>query len=107
MWALWKTALFAVFQVPCGRVLCVHTDGSVHIVFVGAKIFKHVEPRSDSVAVRVVEKGGYQSSGPPRENRSWGILSGFFFALPPSDLQGHAHRSFRTAASACCSNTAG
>ncbi len=38
MWALWKTALFAVFQVPCGRVLCVRRDGSVHIVSDVAKI---------------------------------------------------------------------
>jgi hypothetical protein len=58
MWALWKTALFAVFQVPCGRVLCVHRDDSVHIVFFGAKSFKHVETRRTPLRCGVLEKGG-------------------------------------------------
>jgi hypothetical protein len=49
MWALWKTAFFAVFQVPCGRVLCVHRDGSVHIVFDLAKIFNNLEILIESI----------------------------------------------------------
>lgn len=30
------------FQIPVGAVLCVHRDGSVHIVFSVAKLFKCV-----------------------------------------------------------------
>jgi len=52
MWTLWKTAVFAVFQVPCGRVLCVHRDGSVHIVFDRAKMFNHVETRTLALTIR-------------------------------------------------------
>jgi hypothetical protein len=33
VWALLKTVVSAVFKVTCGRVLCVHRDGSVHTVF--------------------------------------------------------------------------
>ena len=43
MWTLWKTAVFAVFQVPCGRVLCVLMDGGVHIVFDRSKIFNNFQ----------------------------------------------------------------
>ena len=30
MWELWKSAFYALFQGPCGRVLCVHRSGSFH-----------------------------------------------------------------------------
>jgi len=45
VWALWK--LFCSFQVPCGRVLRVHRDGSVHTVFHCPKFSDHVEARQD------------------------------------------------------------
>jgi hypothetical protein len=45
VWALWKTAVCAVFQVPCGRVLCVHRDGSVHTVFHCASFGNNGEAR--------------------------------------------------------------
>ena len=42
MWALWNLAFFARFPNPCGRVLCVHRGGSVHIVFDVAESFNGV-----------------------------------------------------------------
>jgi hypothetical protein len=47
-------AFFARFPNPCGRVLCVHWGGSVHIVFERAKIFKGV---ITSATMRVAKKG--------------------------------------------------
>ena len=64
MWTLWNTAVFAVFQVPCGRVLCVHRDDSVHIVFDRSNMFNHMETRKTPLRMRVLEKEGYQSGAP-------------------------------------------
>ena len=64
MWTLWKTAVFAVFQVPWGRVLCVLRDGSVHIVFDRSKILNTIETRKTPLRIRLLEQGGYQNGAP-------------------------------------------
>jgi len=79
MWTLWKTAVFAVFQVPCGRVLCVHRDDSVHIVFNRAtdrSVDVSDTPRHDradasrsSVYRRAIEQDGVVAK-PPHSTRS-------------------------------------
>ena len=106
MWALWKTALFAVFQVSCGRVLCVHRDDSVHIVFDRTKSFNNVETQMASRSPTMENQGDLEVDR-RHGRRSWGILSGSFRRVDPSDQQDYAHRSFRTSDSARCSNTAG
>jgi hypothetical protein len=58
MWTLWKTAFVAVFQVPCGRVRCVHRDDSVHIVFDRAELFNNVEPRRTALRSPDVQNEG-------------------------------------------------
>jgi ribosomal protein S27AE len=47
-------AFFARFPNPCGRVLCVHGGGSVHIVFDIAEMFNGV---ITSRPMRVAKKG--------------------------------------------------
>src|SRR5919198_4585775 len=73
-------AFGARFPNLCGRVLCVHRGGSVHIVFTPANICLPVETWTTPLTADALEKGGYQSSHPPRENRPWGILVEFFLA---------------------------
>lgn len=38
MWALWETALSAVFQVAVGALSSVHSDGSVHVATSSGKL---------------------------------------------------------------------
>ncbi len=83
MWTLWKTAVFAVFQVPCGRVLCVHRDGSVHIVFGRSNIFNNVETRKTPLRIREPRNQGDLEVDRGHDRRSWGILSGFFRRIGP------------------------
>ena len=68
MWALWETALFAVFH-------------GVHIVFDRAKNFNNIESRH-RVPERPVERPNVQNQRDlrvdrGRDRRSSGILSGF------------------------------
>ena len=55
-------------------------DVSVHIVFAFAKNVNRIIDGVDEAP----RKGGYLSSHPPRENRSWGILSDFFSCTDPA-----------------------
>jgi hypothetical protein len=48
-------AFFARFPNPCGRVLCVHRRGSVHIVFNVAEV---VNGMITSGTMRVAKEGG-------------------------------------------------
>jgi hypothetical protein len=49
---------------------------------------------------RRARKGGYQSSHPSRNNRSWGILSGFFFTFGARQGHRRLHRSRQSGAGA-------
>ena len=46
-----KTVFFAVFKVTCGRVLCVHRDGSVHTLFDCSNAVKAVETVNADVSI--------------------------------------------------------
>jgi hypothetical protein len=107
MWALWESALFALFQLPCGRVLCVHREVSVHIVFGLSKMFKHVARRTMLLMMPVVQTGGSQVATPPRENRSWGILSDFLDCLDLRDWLCPTFHGLIAPEHARCSKTAG
>ena len=53
------------FPSRCGRVLCVHRGGSVHIVFDRAEIFKGV---ITSGTMRVAKKGDTAVAAPSRKS---------------------------------------
>ena len=52
-----KTAVFAVFKVTCGRVLCVHRDVSVHTLFDRSNTVKDREPVPSDAGLSELEIG--------------------------------------------------